>query len=41
MVDKKLIIVVGPTAAGKSELAVKIAKKVDGEIISADSLFCL
>lgn len=37
MVDKKIIIVVGPTAAGKSELAVKIAKKVDGEIISADS----
>ncbi len=38
MSDKKLIIVVvGPTASGKSELAVKIAKKVDGEIISADS----
>lgn len=38
MLDKKLIIVVvGPTASGKSELAVRIAKKVDGEIISADS----
>jgi tRNA dimethylallyltransferase len=34
---KKIIIVVGPTASGKSELAVKIAKKINGEIISADS----
>jgi tRNA dimethylallyltransferase len=34
---KLLIIVVGPTASGKSELAVKIARKVNGEIISADS----
>ncbi len=33
----KLIVIVGPTAAGKSELAVKIAKKFKGEIISADS----
>ncbi|HEX3099899.1 MAG TPA: tRNA (adenosine(37)-N6)-dimethylallyltransferase MiaA [Patescibacteria group bacterium] len=36
-VKDTLIVVVGPTASGKSELAVKIAKKVDGEIISADS----
>ncbi len=35
--EKKLIVIVGPTASGKSELAVKLAKKVDGEIISADS----
>jgi len=34
---QKLIVVVGPTAAGKSELAVKMAKKHNGEIISADS----
>lgn len=34
---KTLIVIIGPTASGKSELAVKIAKKVDGEIISADS----
>ncbi len=33
----KIIVVVGPTASGKSELAVKIAKKIGGEIISADS----
>ncbi|MDD5552179.1 MAG: tRNA (adenosine(37)-N6)-dimethylallyltransferase MiaA [Candidatus Pacebacteria bacterium] len=33
----KLIVVVGPTATGKSELAVKIARNFNGEIISADS----
>ena len=33
----KLIVIVGPNASGKSELAVKIAKKINGEIISADS----
>jgi tRNA dimethylallyltransferase len=32
-----LISVIGPTASGKSELAVKLAKKYRGEIISADS----
>ncbi len=32
-----LIIIVGPTASGKSDLAVKLAKKCNGEIISADS----
>ena len=33
----KLIIILGPTASGKSDLAVKLAKKFNGEIISADS----
>ncbi len=33
----KLIVIVGPTASGKSELAVRLAKKFKGEIISADS----
>jgi len=33
----KLIVILGPTASGKSNLAVKIARKIDGEIISADS----
>src|SRR3989344_575334 len=33
----KLIVILGPTASGKSALAVKIAKKFSGEIISADS----
>lgn len=32
-----LIVILGPTASGKSELAVKLARKFNGEIISADS----
>ncbi len=34
---QKVLVVVGPTASGKSDLAVKIAKRLDGEVISADS----
>lgn len=33
----KVIVILGQTATGKSDLAVKVAKKIDGEIISADS----
>ena len=33
----KVIIIMGPTACGKSEVAIKLAKKFGGEIISADS----
>ncbi len=33
----KIIVVLGQTATGKSDLAVKLAKKLGGEIISADS----
>lgn len=33
----KIIVILGQTATGKSALAVKIAKKINGEIISADS----
>lgn len=33
----KLLVIVGPTASGKSELALQIAKKFKGEIIAADS----
>ena len=33
----KIVVVLGPTASGKSELAVKLAKKFNGEIVSADS----
>ncbi len=33
-----LIIIAGPTAVGKSELAVMLAKRIGGEIISADSM---
>ncbi|MDP3954180.1 MAG: tRNA (adenosine(37)-N6)-dimethylallyltransferase MiaA [bacterium] len=32
-----IIVIVGPTASGKSDLGVKIAQKINGEIISADS----
>ncbi len=35
---KKLIAVVGPTASGKTALAIEIAKKLSGEVISADSM---
>lgn len=34
---QKVIVIVGPTASGKSSLAVKLAKKLKGEVISADS----
>ncbi|KKR61410.1 tRNA (adenosine(37)-N6)-dimethylallyltransferase MiaA [Candidatus Nomurabacteria bacterium RIFCSPHIGHO2_01_FULL_39_220] len=34
---QKVIIILGQTATGKSALAIKIAKKVNGEVISADS----
>ena len=33
----KIIVILGPTASGKSEVALKLAKKFNGEIISADS----
>lgn len=35
--NKKIIAIVGPTASGKSSLAIKLAKKFKGEIISVDS----
>jgi tRNA dimethylallyltransferase len=35
--QKKLIVILGPTASGKSGIAIKLAKKFKGEIISADS----
>lgn len=34
---KPLIIILGPTASGKSKLALKLARKINGEIVSADS----
>ena len=37
MSSKKIIAILGPTASGKSALAVKIAKKFGGEVISVDS----
>ena len=34
----KIILISGPTASGKSNFAIKLAKKIDGEIINADSM---
>lgn len=34
---KKVLVILGPTASGKSDLGVRLAKKFKGEIISADS----
>ena len=34
---KSLIVIAGPTASGKSKLGIMLAKKINGEIISADS----
>ena len=36
--SKKLILLAGPTASGKSKLAIQLAKKLNGEIINADSM---
>lgn len=41
MTDKRkkpLVILTGPTAVGKTELSVRLAKRINGEIISADSM---
>ena len=34
----KIILIYGPTASGKSDFAIKLAKKIKGEIINADSM---
>ncbi|MDB4034004.1 tRNA (adenosine(37)-N6)-dimethylallyltransferase MiaA [Candidatus Pelagibacter sp.] len=36
--QSKIILISGPTASGKSKFAVKIAKKIEGEIINVDSM---
>ncbi|HHU63535.1 MAG TPA: tRNA (adenosine(37)-N6)-dimethylallyltransferase MiaA [Clostridiales bacterium] len=38
MEKKPLIVIVGPTAVGKTRLSIKLAHRIDGEIISADSM---
>jgi tRNA dimethylallyltransferase len=35
---QKIILIAGPTGSGKSEIALSLAKKIDGEIINADSM---
>lgn len=34
----KIIVICGPTASGKTALSIKLAKKINGEIVSADSM---
>lgn len=34
---REVLVIVGPTASGKSRVALELAKKIDGEIINADS----
>ena len=34
----KIILIYGPTASGKSNFAIKLAKKINGEIVNADSM---
>ena len=38
MEKKKLVILTGPTAVGKTKLSIELARKIGGEIISADSM---
>ena len=33
----KVIAIVGPTASGKTAMSIELAKKINGEIVSADS----
>ena len=36
--QSKIFLIAGPTASGKSDFAIKLAKKINGEIINADSM---
>lgn len=38
MIKPKVIVICGPTASGKTALSIELAKKINGEIISADSM---
>lgn len=35
---QKVIVIVGPTASGKTALSIELAKRIDGEIVSCDSM---
>ena len=37
-IKSKIFLIAGPTASGKSSFAIKLAKKINGEIINADSM---
>ena len=36
--NRKIILLAGPTASGKTQLAIHLAKKINGEVINADSM---
>ena len=36
---KPLVVLTGPTAVGKTKLSISLAKALNGEIISADSIY--
>ncbi len=38
MADKNVIVIAGPTAVGKTEVAIELVSKIGGEIVSADSM---
>lgn len=38
MTKQKILVIAGPTASGKSDLAMQLAEKYNGELVSADSL---
>ena len=38
MIKKPMIVLTGPTAVGKTELSISLAQKINGSIISADSM---
>ena len=35
---EKILVLAGPTGVGKTELSINLAKRLNGEIISADSM---
>ena len=38
MYNRKILVILGPTAIGKTNLSIELAKKINGEIISCDSM---
>ncbi len=35
---KNVVVIVGPTASGKTNISIELAKRINGEIVSADSM---
>ena len=38
MQKQKVVVIGGPTASGKTDLSIRLAKKINGEIVSSDSM---